>query len=105
MRRKGEPDRHSLELNLLLPLSRLFPFEGDSSIMDTMETIDACGLSCPEPALRVKEALRSLDKGTLHVRVDSSSARDNVVRIAIKAGWQVSIEGQPNGVFRISLTK
>jgi tRNA 2-thiouridine synthesizing protein A len=73
--------------------------------MNNMETIDVRGLSCPEPALRVHKALGSLDKGALQVLVDSTSARDNVIRIAQKAGWQVSVEVQLNGAFRISLTK
>jgi tRNA 2-thiouridine synthesizing protein A len=73
--------------------------------MDTIKTINACGLSCPQPALLTRQALSSLTGGAVDVFVDSATARDNVSRTAQKAGWKASIENQPDGSFRISLTK
>ena len=73
--------------------------------MDTVKTIDACGLSCPQPALLTQQALNSMTGGAVRVLVDSATARDNVARTAQKAGWQVSIQNQPDGCFQISLTK
>ena len=73
--------------------------------MDTVKTIDACGLSCPQPALLTRQTLSSLTGGTVRVIVDSATARDNVSRTAQKAGWEVSVQNQPDGRFQISLTK
>jgi tRNA 2-thiouridine synthesizing protein A len=73
--------------------------------MTALKTINACGLSCPQPALLTRQALSSLKDGSVQVLVDSATARDNVARTAQKAGWQVSIQDQANGRIQISLTK
>jgi len=73
--------------------------------MNSIKTIDARGLSCPQPALLTRQALGSLDRGTVQVLVDSATARDNVARLAEKSGWQVSIQSQADGLFQVSLTK
>ena len=67
--------------------------------------IDARGLSCPQPALLIHQALNSMSGGTVEVLVDSPTARDNVVRKAENAGWQVSVENQSNGSFQVSIRK
>ena len=72
--------------------------------MDTRK-IDACGLSCPQPALLTHQALHSMSGGTVEVWVDSATARDNVVRTAEKAGWHVSVHNQSNGSFKVLITK
>lgn len=68
-------------------------------------TVDARGLSCPEPAMLARQALQTAGKGTVTVLVDSTTSRDNVIRTGKLAGWQPSIEDQGNGVFRVTLTK
>lgn len=73
--------------------------------MNTVQTIDACGLSCPQPVLLTRQALQSLTQGTLQVLVDSPTARDNVVRMAQKSGWHADIQEQADGIFRIALTQ
>jgi TusA-related sulfurtransferase len=73
--------------------------------MGKNKKIDVCGLSCPQPALRTKEALNSMTEGTVEVLTDSTTARDNVVRTAEKAGWAVTIQDQPDGCFQLRLTK
>lgn len=73
--------------------------------MNIVKTINVCGLSCPQPALRTQQALSSLKSGTVQVMVDSATARDNVVRTAQKAGWEASILDQADGSFQISLKK
>ena len=59
--------------------------------MDRKE-VDACGLTCPHPALETDKALRELGKGTVVTIVDNTAARDNVKRLAEGAGCTVSIE-------------
>jgi tRNA 2-thiouridine synthesizing protein A len=55
--------------------------------------VDARGLSCPQPVILAQRALRT---GELPVRVfvDTVTARENVTRMAQKAGFQVQVEAQ-----------
>ncbi len=73
--------------------------------MNEIKTIDARGLSCPQPALLATKAIKKLSKGTLEVLVDSATARENVSRLAKNAGWTVTIEDKPDGSSRIVLKK
>ncbi|MCR4394458.1 MAG: sulfurtransferase TusA family protein [Dehalococcoidales bacterium] len=69
------------------------------------KVIDARGLSCPQPAMLARQAMQKAGKGTLEVLVDSGTARENVSRLAKNAGWEVTIEAQPDGSYRIVLNK
>lgn len=73
--------------------------------MEGAKMIDARGLSCPQPALMTQQALRSVTKGTIHVLVDSATARDNVARLAQKADWQVVLKDGSGGGFIVELKK
>ena len=73
--------------------------------MGEQQTLDARGLSCPQPAMLARQALRELGKGTAEVIVDTSTARENVSRVAEYLGWQVSIEEKPDGIYRIVMNK
>ena len=55
-------------------------------------TIDVRGLSCPEPAIAAKRALREQRSGTIEVLVDCGASVDNVSRTARLAGWCVEEE-------------
>jgi tRNA 2-thiouridine synthesizing protein A len=54
-------------------------------------TVDARGLSCPQPVLLTKNAI---DEGAfpIEVLVDTATARDNVERTARRAGLKVVVE-------------
>lgn len=71
--------------------------------MNTM-TVDARGLSCPEPALLTHQALMKVGQGVIIVLVDSVTSRNNVSRTARLAGWQATSEDQSDGSFKITLT-
>jgi tRNA 2-thiouridine synthesizing protein A len=73
--------------------------------MRDVTTVDARGLSCPEPVLRTRQAIGRLQKGVVEVLVDSGTSRDNVSRLAQRAGWQVAAEPRSDGSFRVLLTK
>ncbi len=73
--------------------------------MSEIKTIDARGLSCPQPVMLTHQALQKAGKGTVEVLVDTSTARDNVSRAATSSGWKVAIEQQPEGSYRIVLKK
>jgi TusA-related sulfurtransferase len=68
-------------------------------------TIDARGLSCPEPAMMTRQALLTTRQGAVVVLVDAATARDNVARTAELAGWQAVTETQLDGSYRLMLTK
>lgn len=68
------------------------------------QTIDCRGLACPEPVLRVKEALDASPEGILTVRVDSAASRDNVKRFAESQGGVVQVEDDGGG-WRLVIAK
>jgi tRNA 2-thiouridine synthesizing protein A len=73
--------------------------------MSDIKTVDVRGLSCPQPALQTKQTIKKLDGGIVEVLVDSKVSRENVSRLAQKAGWDVSIEEQTDGSFKLVLKK
>jgi len=73
--------------------------------MSDSTTVDARGLSCPQPAMLARQAIRKLDKGTVEVLVDSGTARENVSRLAENAGWAVAMEEKPDGSCLIVLKR
>jgi len=58
-----------------------------------VETIDARGLSCPQPVILAK---RAVDKGRfpIEVAVDSETSKENVTRMATHSGCSVRVEEQ-----------
>jgi len=73
--------------------------------MNVNKTVDARGLSCPQPAMMARQAIQKMEKGSVEVLVDSGTARENVSRLAKSAGWTVTVEDQPDGSSRIMLKK
>jgi tRNA 2-thiouridine synthesizing protein A len=70
-----------------------------------MQTVDARGLSCPEPVLRARRALGDLPSGQeLEVLVETVTSRENVLRTAHSMGCEARIEEQPDG-FRLIIRK
>lgn len=70
-----------------------------------MKTVDARGLSCPEPVMRTRNALKSLPVGqTLEVLVETVTSRENVRRYALTQKCQVSFEETADG-FRLTIQK
>jgi TusA-related sulfurtransferase len=73
--------------------------------MSEIKTIDARGLSCPQPVLLAQVAIKGMEHGIVHILVDSETARDNVTRIAQKSGWSAETEEQSGGVIRTTLSR
>lgn len=73
--------------------------------MSDTKTIDARGLSCPQPALLTRQAIQKAGKGTIEVLVDTTTALENVTRLAKNAGWTVNAEKQPQETYRLVLKK
>ena len=73
--------------------------------MSEVKTIDARGLSCPEPAMLTRQALISLGKGKLIVLSDSFTSRTNIARTGKLAGWTAEVSQDADETYRIVLTK
>lgn len=72
--------------------------------MPELTTVDARGLSCPQPVLMTKRALDKLSGGCVVVLVDTATSRENVSRFARNAGW--SAEATPDGDgFKVMLNR
>ena len=68
-------------------------------------TVDARGLSCPQPVVETKKAMGKQSGGTIEVLVDTVTSRENVSRLARNQGWEVSSEELPDGGYRVTVTK
>jgi len=73
--------------------------------MSQVVTIDARGLSCPQPAMLANQAVKKAIGGTIEILVDSGTARDNVSRAGAHAGWMITVEDQLDGSYRVLFTK
>ncbi len=65
--------------------------------------IDARGLSCPQPVILSKQAILA-GQFPIDVLVDSVTSRENVRRMAEKAGCKVRIE-EVGSEFKMELSK
>ncbi|MEG1069979.1 MAG: sulfurtransferase TusA family protein [Ruthenibacterium sp.] len=66
-------------------------------------TIDASGLSCPQPVILVQKALKEYPAGGVML-VDDRTARENVLRYAENAGYHVTLT-QNGGCYQLQLEK
>ena len=71
-----------------------------------MTTIDARGLSCPEPVLRARRAIQELAAGAdLEVLVETVTSRENVLRTARSLGCAAEAQATSDGGFRLRIRK
>jgi len=66
--------------------------------------VDARGLSCPQPVILTRKAVKDLDGGEVTVLVDTMTQVQNVTRSAQKLGWDVSYE-EKDETFELLLKK
>jgi TusA-related sulfurtransferase len=69
------------------------------------ETVDARGLSCPQPVLMLMDTLKKKDKGEILVLVDTEASKENVSRAAEPKGWQVKEVLEDSLEYRIKLVR
>lgn len=53
------------------------------------KTVDARGLSCPQPVLMSMETMKKMQRGEIVVLVDTQASRENVSRAAQSQCWEV----------------
>ena len=68
-------------------------------------TVDARGLSCPQPVLLTLEAIKKVEKGQLTILVDTDTSKENVLRAAASQGWQEAGVQEQAGEYQITLNK
>ena len=67
--------------------------------------VDACGLSCPEPVLKLKQTLDTSPNLTeISLLVDSQVCVENCSRFAESSGFAVKVE-EKDGLYTMSLKK
>jgi len=64
--------------------------------------VDACGLSCPEPVLKLKKVIDTADE--IELLVDNRVCVENCTRFAESRGFTVAVEGE-RGQYTMTLTK
>ena len=52
-------------------------------------TVDARGLSCPQPVIMTVNAIKKVKKGEIVIMVDTDTSKENVSRAASSQGWKV----------------
>ena len=55
-----------------------------------MKTLDARGLSCPEPVIMIRKAMASTEK-KYEMIVDNQTSKENVTRYAEHQGYKVTV--------------
>ncbi len=68
-----------------------------------MKTIDARGLSCPQPVILLKKAMASKEK-EYELLADSQTVVENTTRFGKSQGYNVSVK-EKDGDFVLSFTK
>jgi tRNA 2-thiouridine synthesizing protein A len=68
------------------------------------KTIDARGLSCPQPVIITRDALAAAKGGRITVLVDTMTQVYNVTRSAAKLGW-TSTHEEKDDEYLITLEK
>ncbi len=68
-------------------------------------TLDARGLSCPQPVIMTLNEIKKTQKGDIVIIVDTDTAKENVSRAAVAQGWEVGdIQPEDSG-YRITIGK
>ncbi len=68
-----------------------------------MKTVDARGLSCPQPVILARKAIEA-GQFPFEVLVDTVTSRENVRRMAEKAGCKVAAVGAGDE-FKLTIKK
>lgn len=73
--------------------------------MADITTIDARGLSCPQPVLIVTDGMEAAGSGRIEVLTDCGASPENIGRAAKAKGWRVVSSSESNGTVRLVLEK
>lgn len=68
-------------------------------------TVDARGLSCPQPVIMTLGEIKKGEAAELIVLVDTDTAKENVSRAAASQGWQIGEIIENKQDYRITIRK
>jgi TusA-related sulfurtransferase len=69
------------------------------------KTIDARGLSCPQPVLMTMDEIKTGDSDEITIMVDNDASKENVSRAAESRGWSLIDIKEEEGVFTVKIKK
>ena len=84
--------------------SLLIPSE-NKGVNKMNTTVDARGLSCPQPVLMTIDEIKKVDKGEIFVLVDTDTSKENVSRAARSQGWLVKDVQEKGEGYKITISK
>jgi tRNA 2-thiouridine synthesizing protein A len=67
-------------------------------------TVDARGLSCPQPVLDTLEMIAKVGGGELLVLVDTEASKENVARAVRNKGWTVTNLVEKSGEYHLTIS-
>jgi tRNA 2-thiouridine synthesizing protein A len=67
------------------------------------KTVDARGLSCPEPVLMTLDEIKTGETNEIEILVDTDTSKENVARAAQSQGWTVADAAEDNGGYKITI--
>jgi selenium metabolism protein YedF len=73
--------------------------------MENIYTVDARGLSCPQPVLETKRVIDEQLSDHFRVLVDNETSRENVSRFARNKGFYVEVRGNGQEQFEIDIRR
>lgn len=68
-----------------------------------MKTLDARGLSCPEPVMMLRKAMTAKED-SYQITVDNTTAKENISRFAAHQGYNVNVT-EKDGDYILDITK
>ena len=68
-------------------------------------TVDARGLSCPQPVLMTLDEIKRIDKGEIEVLVDTDTSKENVTRAAESQGWKLKDIQEHGAGYRVIINR
>jgi tRNA 2-thiouridine synthesizing protein A len=69
------------------------------------KTVDARGLSCPQPVLMTLGEIKAGQTNEIEVLVDTDTSKENVARAAQSQGWTVTDTAEDNGGYKLTIKK
>ncbi|MCF8083401.1 MAG: sulfurtransferase TusA family protein [Deltaproteobacteria bacterium] len=68
-------------------------------------TVDARGLSCPQPVLMTMDEIKKVSEGEIEIQVDTDTSKENVSRAAESKGWTVKAVQEEGEGYRVIIAK
>jgi TusA-related sulfurtransferase len=68
-------------------------------------TVDARGLSCPQPVLMALDELKKTTASKIRVLVDTEASKENVSRAVASQGWEVTAVTENDDTYQLDICR